>query len=407
MELSVIIVNFNVKYFLEQCLCSVLKACKNIEAEIFVVDNNSTDGSKEYLTNRFSTVIFKWQKINVGFGKANNIVLKEATGDHILFLNPDTIVPEDCFEKCLNFFKTNNNCAAVGVRMIDGSGKYLKESKRSFPSPLTSFFKMTGFAALFPSSKLFSKYYAGHLPADKNNEVDVLAGAYMMLSRTALDKVKGFDEDFFMYGEDIDISYRIQQSGLKNFYFPGTDIIHFKGESTQKNSYYYIRSFYNAMQLFITKHYEKNRTTYYCMKAAIGFSRSMAAARLFFKRLINIDLNSSGPLNTAVIADQQDFDKLIHLVRHSAKPLIIKGRIAIDHDDPGIFIGKQDNIGEAIKKYELDQLIFCEGALSFERIIELTGEFAGKINFLFHAKNSNSIVGSNSKNEKGIFIAEQ
>ena len=405
MDLSVIIVNYNVKYFLEQCLCSVLKACENIEAEIFVVDNNSTDGSKEYLEGRFPTVIFKWLKTNCGFGKANNSVLKEVNGGYILFLNPDTIVPEDCFEKCLNFFKANNNCAALGVHMVDGAGKFLKESKRSFPSPLTSFFKMTGFTALFPSSKLFAKYYAGHLPEHENNEVDVLAGAYMMLNKKTLDSIKGFDEDFFMYGEDIDLSYRIQRSGLKNFYFAGTGIIHFKGESTQKNSYHYISTFYDAMQQFVTKHYKENKITFYSMKAAISFSRLIATAKLFFKRLTNISVHSSKPLNTAVIAGQQSFDKLLHLVRYSAPPVIIKGRIAIDNNDPGVFIGKQENIGEVIKKYELNQLVFCEGEISFKKIIELTSQFAGRINFLFHAKNSNSIVGSNSKNEKGIFIA--
>ena len=406
MDLSVIIVNFNVKYFLEQCLCSVLKACENIEAEIFVVDNNSTDGSKEYLENRFPGVIFKWQKTNEGFSKANNFALQQATGNYILFLNPDTIIPEDCFEKCLAFFKENNNCAALGVRMIDGAGKFLKESKRSFPSPLTSFFKMAGFTALFPSSKFFAKYYAGHLPDDQSNEVDVLAGAYMMLSKNTLDKVKGFDEDFFMYGEDIDLSYRIQQSGLKNFYFAGTSIIHFKGESTQKNSYNYIRTFYDAMELFIAKHYKKKKRVYYTMKAAIVISRSMAAAILFFRRTAGIDINSSKQLNTAVIAGQQRFDEKLHLVRYSANPMIIKGRIAINGNDQDVFIGRLDKIIETVKKYELEQLIFCEGELSFKKIIELTYQLSGKVNFLFHAKNSSSIVGSSSKNKKGIFIAE-
>ena len=141
------------------------------------------------------------------------------------------------------------------------------------------------------------------------------------------------------------------------------------------------------------------------MKAAISFSRLIATAKLFFKRFTNISVHSSKPLNTAVVAGQQSFDKLLHLVRYSATPVIIKGRIAIDSNDPGVFIGKQENIGEVIKKYELNQLVFCEGEISFKKIIELTGQFAGRINFLFHAKNSNSIVGSNSKNEKGIFIA--
>ena len=407
MDLSVIIVNYNVKYFLEHCLISVLKACKDIEAEIFVVDNNSTDGSKEYLEGRFPSVIFKWQKANLGFGKANNSVLPEAKGAHILFLNPDTIIPEDCFEKCLLFFKENKDCAALGVHMTDGTGNYLKESKRSFPSALTSFFKMTGFAALFPSSKIFAKYYAGHLPEKQSNEVDVLAGAFMMLNEKAIKAVKGFDEDFFMYGEDIDLSYRIQQAGLKNFYFPGTSIIHFKGESTQKNSGQYTRTFYNAMQLFVRKHYKERKAAYFFMKMAISFSRVMATVKLFVRRMFVNGKKGNKQANTAVVADQPTFDNILHLLRHAKLPIITSGRIAIDNNDPGVFIGGQDNIDEAIKKYQLEQLIFCEGGLTYKRIIELASEFAGRLNFLFHSKDSHSIVGSNDKNEKGIFIADQ
>ena len=164
MDLSVIIVNYNVKYFLEQCLCSVIKATLNIDAEIFVVDNNSTDGSKNFFINRFPQVKFIWKIKNEGFAKANNEALQIATGEKILFLNPDTIVPEDCFEKCLAFLSTTKNIGILGVRMIDGSGNYLPESKRGFPSSFTSFCKITGLTKLFPHSKLLANYYLGHLP---------------------------------------------------------------------------------------------------------------------------------------------------------------------------------------------------------------------------------------------------
>lgn len=259
MQLSVIIVNYNVKYFLEQCLCSVVKACKNITAEIIVVDNNSTDGSRDFLPQRFPSVNFIWNGVNVGFAKANNQALTTAKGEYILFLNPDTIVPEDCFENCIRFFQSHQQLGALGVRMIDGSGKFLKESKRAFPSPLTSLYKLTGLTKLFPRSKIFGKYHLGHLSENENHEVDVLAGAYMMMPAKVLNTVGSFDETFFMYGEDVDLSYRVQKAGYKNFYFAESTIIHFKGESTKKGSLNYVRLFYSAMSLFVKKHYSGSR----------------------------------------------------------------------------------------------------------------------------------------------------
>ena len=255
MKLSVIIVNYNVKYFLEQCLFSVLKACRGITAEIIVVDNNSTDGSRELLEEKFPSVYFIWNAANTGFAKANNQALKNAQGQYILFLNPDTIVPEDCFEKCMAFLQSQSYAGALGIKMIDGSGKFLKESKRAFPSPLTSLYKLSGLAKLFPHSKSFARYHLGHLPANETHEVDVLAGAFMLIPHTVLKEVGSFDETFFMYGEDVDLSYRIQKAGYKNYYFAESTIIHFKGESTRKGSLNYVRLFYSAMAVFARKHY--------------------------------------------------------------------------------------------------------------------------------------------------------
>ena len=255
MQLSVIIVNYNVKYFLEQCLFSVLKACRNIEAEVIVVDNNSTDGSRELLEVKFPSVYFTWHPANTGFAKANNLALASAKGEYILFLNPDTIVPEDCFEKCVAFLQSQPQAGALGIKMIDGSGKFLKESKRAFPSPLTSLYKLSGLAKLFPHSKIVARYHLGHLSAAETHEVDVLAGAFMMIPRKVLQEVGSFDETFFMYGEDVDLSYRIQKAGYKNYYFAQSTIIHFKGESTKKGSLNYVRLFYSAMSLFVKKHY--------------------------------------------------------------------------------------------------------------------------------------------------------
>ena len=281
MELSIIIVNYNVKHFLEQSLCSVEKAIKssNIEAEIIVVDNHSLDNTLVYLKPRFSCVRFITNDQNLGFAKACNQGYKMSAGNYILFLNPDTIVPEDCFSTCISFFKTHADAGAVGVKMLDGRGKLLKESKRAFPSPVTSLFKLFGFARLFPRSKTFSKYHLGHLDENKNHEVDVLAGAYMMVRRNILDELGGFDEIFFMYGEDVDLSYRIQKIGYKNYYLAETSILHFKGESTRKGSLNYLRLFYNAMSIFVSKHYSGGKASAFnfFIHVAIWFRAAMSA----------------------------------------------------------------------------------------------------------------------------------
>jgi O-antigen biosynthesis protein len=253
--LSVIIVNYNVRYFLEQCLFSVRRAAQGIEIETVVVDNNSTDGSMEYLKPKFPEVRFIENEKNLGFGAACNKGLEQASGSYILFLNPDTIVAENSFTACLGFFEKHLSCGALGVRMIDGAGQFLRESKRSFPSPSTSLYKLSGLARLFPRSKVFGRYHLGHLDPMKSHEADVLAGAFMMIRKEVLERSGGFDETFFMYGEDVDLSYRIQQTGYKNFYCADTTIIHFKGESTKRGSLNYVRMFYQAMSVFVQKHY--------------------------------------------------------------------------------------------------------------------------------------------------------
>lgn len=230
-----------------------------MDSEMLVVDNASQDGSCEYLQGKFPLVKFIWNTGNRGFAVANNQALKEARGRYILFLNPDTIVAEDSFSICLDFMEKHPDAGAMGVTMIDGSGRFLKESKRAFPSLATSFFKMAGLSSLFPSSSIFAKYHLGHLDAQKNHEVDVLAGAFFMTKKEVLDKTGGFDERFFMYGEDIDLSYRIQQNGFKNYYCAETSIIHFKGESTRKGTLNYVKLFYSAMMIFVQKHYSHLR----------------------------------------------------------------------------------------------------------------------------------------------------
>ncbi|MBA2500108.1 MAG: glycosyltransferase [Chitinophagaceae bacterium] len=255
MILSIVIINYNVKHFLEQCLLTVEKALKDIESEIIVVDNNSRDHSLVYLEPYFPEIKFVSNKENIGFAKACNQGMALSSGQYILFLNPDCLIPEDSLGTCLRFFNNHRDAGAIGIRMLDGHGFFLKESKRAFPSPITSFFKLMGFARLFPHSKIFARYHLGHLDADSNQVVDVLAGAFMMVRRDVLETTGGFDEIFFMYGEDVDLSYRIQKAGFKNYYLAETEVIHFKGESTKKGSLNYVRMFYNAMRIFVKKHY--------------------------------------------------------------------------------------------------------------------------------------------------------
>jgi GT2 family glycosyltransferase len=287
MDLSIIIVNYNVKHFLEQCLNSVQAAIEGISAEIIVVDNNSTDNSLAYLKPNFPTVRFMPNTENLGFAKACNQGLNVSTGKYILFLNPDCIVPEDCFKACIRFLDEHERAGALGVRMLDGSGRFLKESKRSFPSPFTSLYKLIGLARLFPSSPVFAKYHLGHLAQDQDHEVDVLAGAFLMVKKEVLGNIGGFDETFFMYGEDIDLSYRIQKAGYQNYYFAGTSIIHFKGESTRKGSMNYVRMFYNAMSIFVRKHYGGGKAGLFnlLLHIAIWVRATLTAIGHFVRRL--------------------------------------------------------------------------------------------------------------------------
>src|SRR6185369_11480141 len=287
MKLSVIIVNYNVKHFLELCLRSVQKAITGISAEIIVVDNCSADNSIDYLQPKFPAVQFIVNDENLGFAKGCNIGLRSAKGEFVLFLNPDTFVPEDCFQKCISFLESHADAGALGIKMLDGRGKFLKESKRSIPSPMTSLYKLFGLSILFPRSKVFSKYHLGDLSEHENNEVDVLAGAFMMIKKEVLDKTGGFDEIFFMYGEDVDLSYRIQQAGYKNYYFSESNILHFKGESTRKGTMNYVRMFYKAMSIFVRKHYGGSRAGIFnaLIHAAIWIRAGFTAIGSFIRRI--------------------------------------------------------------------------------------------------------------------------
>ncbi|NTW33033.1 MAG: glycosyltransferase [Bacteroidetes bacterium] len=257
MELSVIIVNYNVKYFLEQCLISVRNASIGIRMEIIVVDNNSVDGSVKMLKEKFPDVQIIENNENLGFSKANNQAINIAKGKYILLLNPDTLVEEDTFLKIITFMESHPDAGGLGVKMIDGKGKFLPESKRGLPTPSAAFYNIFGLSKLFPKSRVFGQYHLTYLDKNKIHNVDILSGAFMFLRRETLEKTGFLDETFFMYGEDIDLSYRILKAGYKNYYFPETRIIHYKGESTKKNSINYVIIFYNAMIIFARKHFSK------------------------------------------------------------------------------------------------------------------------------------------------------
>ena len=260
MKLSIVIVNYNVKHFLEQCLYSVKHAIDNIETEVFVVDNASSDGSCEMVREKFSWVKLIASETNLGFSKGNNLAMQEATGEYVLLLNPDTVVAEDTFRKCIAFMDARPNTGAIGVRMIDGKGNFLPESKRGLPTPSVAFYKTFGLSKIFSKSPTFNRYHLGFLPEHETNEVEILSGAYMFMRKKVLDKIGLLDETFFMYGEDIDLSYRIVKAGYENYYFADTTIIHYKGESTRKGSLNYVKVFYNAMIIFARKHFSGNQS---------------------------------------------------------------------------------------------------------------------------------------------------
>jgi GT2 family glycosyltransferase len=284
-KLSVVIVNYNVKHFIEQCLFSVLKAAQHVSCEVFVVDNNSVDGSVALIKERFPQITLIENKVNTGFSVANNQAIRLARGEYVLLLNPDTVVQEDTFVKTVAFMDEHPDAGGLGVKMLDGQGNFAPESKRGLPTPAVAFYKMFGFSKLFPRSRKFGKYHLTYLPENEINEVDVLSGAFMLMRKSLLDKIGLLDETFFMYGEDIDLSYRITKAGYKNYYFPLTQIIHYKGESTKRSSINYVLIFYKAMAIFSKKHFSGSHTFWFTflINLAIILKAGTALLSRFFK----------------------------------------------------------------------------------------------------------------------------
>lgn len=276
MKLTVIIVNYNVKFFVEQCLDSLERALDGIDSEVFVVDNHSSDGSIEYLKPRFPKVIFIESNHNLGFARANNMAIRQAEGQYVLLLNPDTFVGEQTIKQAIEFMDQHPKAGGAGVKMFNTDGTKALESRRGLPTPLTSFYKMCGLCSKFPESRRFGKYYMGYLSWDKPERIDIISGAFCLMRKEALDKAGHLDEDFFMYGEDIDLSYRLLKAGYDNWYLP-LPILHYKGESTHKSSFRYVHVFYQAMLIFFKKHYGHMRLWVTLpIKAAIYVRSAMA-----------------------------------------------------------------------------------------------------------------------------------
>jgi GT2 family glycosyltransferase len=398
-SLSVIIVNYNVKYFVEQCLCSVRKASAGLQVQVLVVDNASTDGSKSYLEPRFPSVRFFWNQENLGFAKANNRALREATGDYILFLNPDTIIPEDSFRQCLEYLEKNPGTGALGVRMLDAGGRFLRESRRGFPDPFTALYKLTGMANLFSTSRIFARYHMGHLDPFQVHETDVLAGAFMMVRATVLEKTGGFDEDYFMYGEDIDLSFRIRKAGWKNFYYPHCPILHFKGESTRKGSLNYVKMFYGAMAIFARKHYGDWRAGAFSssIQLAILLRAILSALGGGARKVLRVcgNLLRSGPKTDPgflVVANSSRFDEIESLWDSKLFP----GRPITRYDPPRA--GQQmgdwfSGFVQSVENHGYTDLIFCENGLAFRDIIALLSLLPKNIRLRINAAGSGSMVG--------------
>ena len=286
MELTVVIVNYRVKYLLEQTLRSVEQAMQGMAGDVIVVDNKSGDDSIAFSRERHPGVTYIENNENVGFARANNQAIMAARGEFTLILNPDTIITPRCLQEGIDWMRSHPKCGAIGARMMDGNGVFLPESKRAFPTPWVSFCKIFGLSKLFPRSPWFAKYHLRYLSDLEPQCIDILSGAYMLCRTSVLQQLKGFDEDFFMYGEDIDLSYRIVKAGYQNWFLP-TPMIHYKGESTHKDSMRYVRIFYDAMLIFYRKHFPRFNVIFYpIVKLGVVVRAGMAMAKRLIKRCL-------------------------------------------------------------------------------------------------------------------------
>ena len=383
MQISVIILNYNVRYFLELCVLSVQKALENIDGEIIVVDNNSPDDSCAMMKSRFPEVLLIENKTNAGFPKGNNIGVAQAKGEYVCILNPDTVVAEDTFEKVLAFAQSKTDLGIVGCKLIDGTGNFLPECKRGVPTPFVAFTKVTGLYKVFPKSKRFGRYYAEHVVENQNGKVDVLVGAFMVMQRKFYNQLHGFDEAFFMYGEDIDLSYRSLLSGKNNYYFSETTVIHYKGESTVKDKKY-LHSFQKAMELFYQKHFQVSVLFDVFMKAG---------AHLFSIAKKNQKSILSGKATQYFLLSEDQN------LRIKVENLLGKKVVLTDSTVENSLNSLTNLDGKNI------EFIFDNNQLSFKSIINSFERCRNKgFTFKILPKKSDFILGSNSSNDRGEVI---
>ncbi|MFB6317986.1 glycosyltransferase family 2 protein [Saccharicrinis sp. FJH54] len=381
MKLSVIIVNYNARYFLDLCLQSVKRAMQGIDTEVIVVDNASTDTSVDMIREKFPWVNLIENKENCGFSKANNIAIKQAKGQFILLQNPDTIVAEDTYEQCLLYLDENDYVGALGIRMVDGSGEYLRESKRGLPTPMTAIFRAAGLSYIFPKSKLFARYYVGHLVNNRNAEVPILAGAYMMIRKTALDTCGLLDEDYFMYGEDIDLSYRIDRGGFTNSYFGLASIIHFKGESTSKQTDKYLNSFFGAMEIFYQKHFSGSMSVWINGLIHWGIKTKKVFKKMIIRR--SEPVSSDLPEKLVICGSNQPEVELI-------KKTFSKG-----------FTFEEVQSVDGLKLIDEGKGIIFSPRLAYKDVINWVSGNATKAKFFFMSGDRNFILGSPNKDFPG------
>ncbi len=372
LDLSIVIVSYNAVDFLKVCLYSVYAACNSIEAEVFVVDNNSSDHSVEMVRENFPQCILIANKNNPGFSIANNQAIKRAQGKYILILNPDTIVAEDTFEKMITFLDSDNNIGSLGIKMIDGSGSFLPESKRGIPTPWASFCKISGLSSLSKKNKLFNEYHKGYLSNKENNEIEILSGAYMCLRKDVIEKIGMFDENFFMYGEDIDLSYRVIQSGYKNYYYADSTIIHFKGESTSKDKTYRDR-FYKAMIQFANKHFSKSYGFLYSILITCG---------IYFIKFLSVFKKTSD----------------ISTINNNNSYYIISSDKINNISLPFKAINISPNDICNIKN---GTLIFSVNHINYRDIITIMEQYGSKFKYRFLFDNGKIMIGSDKKHIKG------
>ena len=360
---------------------------QGIDGEILVVDNHSSDGSMELLPRIFPGVKFIASDQNLGFAKANNLALRQAAGSVILFLNPDTVIPEDVLSRTLALLEANGQTGALGIRMIDGSGRFLPESKRGFPSPQASLFKLTGLAGLFPRSAFFGHYYLGWLAERKNHEVEVLSGAFMMVKKRVLDEAGSFDEQFFMYGEDIDLSYRISQAGYRNFYLGEAAILHFKGESTRKDRRH-TRMFYDAMDIFIKKHYRGGQLLpFRLMQAGIEIASLLSKTRNHFR---GEKAKPAQAGNIVLLAGTKAAASEAAALLEKLVQVSTVLRLADVAELQGL-----------LEKREAEVVVFDAGSLAYGQIISVMADYPGKAIYKIMNTDGLTVVGSDIKGVQG------